>query len=81
MTEMMFEFTTRIQEEEDRFILQRISAITEQKYIIPKQLLSRALYCFQTEHKEEYELLMEGVNAYDSERINQHQSMHHGHLH
>ena len=54
--------TTEVKENDEDFIVEHVGKwCADQRkssYPISKRLLLRALYCFEQEHKEEYEMLM-----------------------
>lgn len=54
------EITTLVREEHDRFIFETIRPWCQEitKMTISKEILNRALICYQTEHKEEFEELL-----------------------
>ena len=54
------EITTLVKEEYDRFIFKTIQPWCQEitRMTISKEILNRALICYQNEHKEEYEELL-----------------------
>ena len=58
----------KVTEETDRFIYEAIEPWCEvsMKMVISKEILARALECFQKEHANEYAVLMEKIQPQNS---------------